>query len=211
MTKDLIMYNSQIISSPLSVSLSILSTLGDVTVAKFSGPSHTFVRNWYNMIFTNFTSFTPPGTTYGPGYLGNKTVSGTAVTGGFAYNFSLIGAINSSGSGIVVGRGSTAESVEAYALATQIVHGSAVNQLVHAAGSATTATYTPATKTWASTLLRVFNNNSAAQIDVTENGIYINYGYGQFMLTRDLLAAPVPVAVGGQLTVSYTMSMVFPD
>ena len=57
---------------------------------------------------------------------------------------------------------------------------------------------------------KIFNNNSGAEITVSEVGL-AGYESGQSMLMcRDVLASPVTVPNAGQLTVTYTIEMTFP-
>ena len=195
----------------LKVKISLISTLNGKIIAIYDEPSHTFVRNWFNILFSAFTSFTSTGSTYGEGYLSSKGTGGSISNTGFGYSNTLLGTVSAAGRGIVVGRGTSAEDFERNTLVTPITEGTSVNQLHFQAQSATTAAYTLGTKTWAATLKRIMNNNSAAAIDITETGICLyNTGIGDFLIQRDLLGAAVPVAAGGQLTVTYIFSLTFP-
>lgn len=194
----------------LNVRLSLVSTLNGKIIASYDEPSHTFVRNWFNILFGAFTSFASTGSTYGAGYISSKQPGGTVQNVGFGYAYSLVAPIGDSLRGIMVGRGTTAESFDCFTLTTPIANGSGTNQLAFQAQSATTAAYTAGTLTWDATLKRVMNNNSSASISITETGLGLYTGSGNFLVSRDLLAAAVPVAAAGQLTVTYTLSLTFP-
>ena len=195
----------------LKVRVLLVSTLHGKIIASYDEPSHTFVRNWFNILFCAFVSFLSTGSTYGAGYLSSKGIAGTVSNTGYGYANGMIGTLGLSTRGIVVGRGAGAESFESNVLTTPIAQGSGANQLHFQAQAATTVAYTAGTLTWAATLKRIMNNNSAASIDVTETGINLyNTGNGDFLVSRDLLGAAVPVAVGGQLTVTYIFSLTFP-
>jgi len=174
------------------------------------GPSHSFVRNWYNFIFCGSVGYQSSGSSYGEGYLTSKQQNNTVSY--FTYNsddryFAPYGNIDY---GILVGRGTTAESFESYSLANKITHGSGTNQLVYNAQSSTTVSYTSSSKTWLATFQRVFNNNSSAAILITESGLACYCSGLNILISRDLLSSSVNVPVGAQLTVKYYISMQFP-
>jgi hypothetical protein len=124
--------------------------------------------------------------------------------------------------GIVVGTGDTAEAFGDYLLEAQCTQGTGTNQLSHAAmsfptGASSNMSWSNSTKQFTYPASRVFNNNSLAEIDVAETGIYIHGFAGpandsRFCVCRGVLAEAVPVAIGAQLTVTYTMySAVYPS
>ena len=195
----------------LKVRLQLVSTLHGKVIQRYNEPSHTFVRNWFNILFSVMLSFLSTGTTFGAGFLSSKNTSGTVQNTGFLNAQSLIASTAQVDRGLVVGTGTTAESFEAVNLATQCAEGTGANQLNHLAMPATTVAYTSGTKVWAATIKRVMNNNSAAPIVITETGIIsFKTGINPFLVIRDLLVTPVTVAIGGQLTVTYIFSLTFP-
>jgi hypothetical protein len=122
-------------------------------------------------------------------------------------HWSLMGAENLSTYGIVVGKGTNAESVTDYALQTQCTHGVGADQFQHARG-----TYVPSIVSGSDVFfstLRTFQNASGNTITVTEIGIYMDSSdtgstHRYVCLARDLLAAGVAVLNGEILTVQYT-------
>ena len=111
--------------------------------------------------------------------------------------------------GILVGTDTGAvypKDIANYKLGTQIAHGTGAGQLSHSnhsiVGSSVTATDSIAGIT------RTFANVSGGSITVNEIGLASKMNWESstdryFMLIRDLLAAPVVVAHGESLTISY--------
>ena len=181
---------------------------------KFEGRSHTWVRNFWNLITVYPCDLPLVATNFGAGYLSLKQISAAvSALNKDQHEISNLGPISNSTYGILCGRGSNAESFESYALTTPITHGTGANQLSHRAQNATTQEYTAGTKTWNMNLVRLFDNLSGSTISVTETAIVIYtsaYGY-KVMLCRDLLGAPVDVLNNGVLSITYPLSIVFPD
>lgn len=124
-----------------------------------------------------------------------------------ANNIGLNGAINNA-QGIVVGGSAEPFSAEDFCMWSNIAPGSAAGQLVYDATILGAATYDSGTKTWTTTHLRQFNNNSGGSITVNEIGLtsFLRVGsnWTTFLLARDVLSSPVAVANGAQLTITYT-------
>jgi hypothetical protein len=189
---------------PPTVRIKLESTLNGKLTDRYEDRSHTYTRNYWNGVFLWNSAFVPTGTTVGDGYLTQKLKGGSTINGA---EQPYLGYANSDGPGIVVGTGNAAESFEGYALATQVLHGATSGKLAYLAQNPTTVVYTSATKTWVATLIRIFNNNSGAPIVIAEAGFFSS---NQSMLSRDVLGTTITVANGGQLTVTYTISRVFP-
>lgn len=174
---------------------------------------HTWNRNFWNRVFVSSTDLPLVGTNFGAGYLSFKQTSGAV--GAFnkdQHEISLIGPVNNSSYGLLVGRGSAAEDFEGFILTTPITHGVGANQLSYRLQNDVVQLYTGAYKTWKATLTRLFDNLSGSTITVTETAIVCYttaYGYN-VMLCRDLLAASVDVLNSGVLTVTYEITLVFP-
>ena len=182
---------------------------------------HSWTRNFYNFCL----GF--PIDVIGSG----DTTFGASKRSGKSTNGSIVGSANStvsrgsntlygnglhensaSGSfGIKVGTGSTAFSVENFALATVIAPGNAASQLAHQPMVYPIVSY--ADKVWTNVISRIFNNNSGGEITVREIALYSSVhifgGSGTFMMERSVLETPVLIANGAQLTVSYTLTMDF--
>jgi hypothetical protein len=184
---------------------------------------HSWTRNFYNYMLGTLSDAQNAQASFGAGYLSGKTTAGT-IRGTAGYTparasnltansgFTLLNTTNVYG--IVVGTGDTAFSVDHYALATQIAAGTGGGQLSHVAMSNPTAAYTGGTKTWKTTIFRIFNNNSGVSITVKEVGLFwigsICYASNEYyMLERSVLSPTVAVANGAQLTVTYEISMDF--
>jgi len=191
--------------------LRIESKIDNNIIGLYDERSHSPVRNFYNAIFGIITNYTPTGSTYGAGYLTSKDINNTNRNRGFNTSYSIIGGLNTSTYGIIVGGSSTAESFEQYNLGTMIINGTSTNQLLYATQSNTTVQYTSGTKTWDATLTRIMNNNSPSTITVTESCINDwNSNNGLLMSCRDVISPSIDVLVGGQLTVTYTISLAYP-
>jgi len=175
--------------------------------------SRSWNRNFWNMLILIATRQDAVATNFGAGYLSVKSTDTTvAAITPFQTWPNPAGAINVSTNGIQAGTGAAAESFEGYALNTICANGTGANQLVYSAASANAQAYVAGTKTWTVTLKRLFNNNSAADILVTETAITgLRVGGTKYdMYCRDLLAATQTVANGGQLTISYDVTLTFP-
>lgn len=181
------------------------------------GRSHTWVRNYYNLIFagsaggyTSGNTFVAAGS-YGAGSLKIKFSGGSEGnpnSGTFqpTTNKDITTTAISAG-GIWIGTGDTAYSFEDYALSALIANGSGTGEMAYGAMAHQTPAYTSGTKEWAQTMKRVFNNNSAAAIGVKEVGLA---GSASTLNARDVLGSTDTINVGGQYTVTYTVKLTFP-
>jgi hypothetical protein len=109
--------------------------------------------------------------------------------------------------GIIVGTSDTPVTRDDYKLGSKIAHGSGTGQLTYGAVSidAPTAYSTG----YLIRVIRVFTNNSSADITVKEIGIYCNIGAGYyFCLIRDVLTTPVTIPSGYSWTVRYNFYFV---
>jgi hypothetical protein len=182
---------------------------------KYEGRSRTWNRNFWNTLFGGMVGSPASVATFAAGFLTTKSRSGSITNSALSYSYifnATLGGINDSTNGIVIGTGSTAESFEGFTLVTQIVNGASAGTMVHTAQAGPTVTYTAGTKTWAAVFNRLFNNNSGGTIIVAETSMYVGPfpGGSSGMHFRDVLASPVPVLNGGQLTVTYTITLAFP-
>lgn len=195
------------------VFLSLVSEKGGDILEVYQDRSRTWNRNFWNCVLMLMASQPGVVTNFGAGYLSFKKTGGTVD----AVNVStfapkLQAAVNDSTYGIQVGRGTGAESFEGYVLGTPVVNGTGTNQLVYGAMPNGTQNYNAGTKVWTITYARVFNNNSSAIIGLNEVALTYTGGFGAAltMMNRDLLGATFNVAIGAQLTVTYTITLTFP-
>lgn len=190
---------------------------GCETIIK-DGRSHTWVRNYYNLIFAasagGFTSslaFVTSGS-YGAGSLKVKVSTNNEVD---PANGAYLPQINASANmpqaisngGIWIGAGDTAYSFEQYAMSAIVSHGTATGNLVYGVMAHQTPVYTSGTKEWAQTIKRVFNNNSGATITIKETGFA---GTSSMLNARDVLGTADVLNEGAQYTVTYTVKLTFP-
>ena len=188
---------------------------GCETIIK-DGRSHTYVRNFYNLLFAHvagIASYTSA--TYGAGDLNfratNGTVYGTNGTMRITLPELITTATYTDTAGIVIGTSDTAYSFEQYALGALIAHGTGSGQMSSQAMTQQTPVYTAGTKEWSQTAKRVFNNNSDGSIGVNEVGWGFRSATGNLaLLVRDVLASTDTINVGGQYTVTYTVKLTFP-
>jgi hypothetical protein len=190
--------------------------------------SHSWVRNAYNLMFSNLAGKNGNDATFGAGKLNIKAADGTIKYGdrpifiGQQYSTTIEGtgagggyrAANADGShGILVGSGINAESFEDYALQTQIVEGTGAGQLSHILSEAHSMSY--AALTLKNTLSRYFNNNSGGDVSVNEVALYTLGGAGggtsYWCTSRDHLASTVTVPNTGQLKVTYIIQLTYPS
>jgi hypothetical protein len=190
------------------------------------GPGHSWTRNYYNFMFASGSDgHGDGGTTFGAGYMSSKQTT-TAIHAVSTLSISRnsptqlgwgVGNNTTSNDyGIVVGTNDTAFGFDQHALGALIASGNAAGQLAYQAQLNSVQAYTAGTKTWKTTHKRLFNNNSGALITVKESALYwkglIFYDQvAAYMLERNVPATPIDVAIGAQLTVTYEISMVFPD
>ena len=186
--------------------------------------SHSWTRNAYNLMFCELAGKDASDVgLFEGGKLSIKATSGTILAGdtvpyivsGAGVSADLLNGYRAGAgidtSGILVGSGSDAESFEDYKLQTQIANGTGAGQLSYQQSEAHSISY--AALTLKNTLIRYFNNNSGAPVDVNEVAL-VTTGYhtsGQkFLMTRDKLASTVTVPDTGQLKVTYTIQLTYP-
>jgi hypothetical protein len=193
--------------------------------------SHSWVRNAYNALACCLLGINASDTTFGAGFINGKNTSGGvnhfAATGEVAIaqqnndvegsDMGYRGALASAAFGIVVGISDDAESFEDYQLHSLCANGTGTNQLNHIEGNAPVKTYDAGTKTYSAAHSRYYNNNSGADIVLKETGLICSgsqngdwYGVHPKLECRDVLISPVTVPNGGQLKVTYTISLVYP-
>lgn len=186
--------------------------------------SHSWVRNTYNMLFSQMAGKNIDDDTFGAGKLSIKLTDGTVkhgtrpagqpteenLDGGTTYGYRA--AAGEDSHGILVGSGTDAEDFEDYSLQTQIVEGSGAGQLSHTESEAHSVSY--AGLTMENELVRYFNNNSGGDVSVNEVVLATYghaYGVWDFIVSRDKLTSTVTVPDTGQLRVTYTIQLTYPS
>jgi hypothetical protein len=108
--------------------------------------------------------------------------------------------------GIVVGSSDTPVTRDDYKLGSQIAHGNATGQLMYGAMSfdAPVAYGTG----YLFRAMRVFTNNSGADVTVKEIGIYFYDTNYYYCMIRDVLSTPVTIPNGYSWTVRYNFYFV---
>ncbi len=186
-----------------------------VEVLDYSFRSKSWVRNMYNFMLGKAFGAGNNDATYGAGLTSIKETNATIESIATLWTSAMTPNTTTSGGnvGIVVGTGTAAESFEDYILGAKVAHGTGSGQLSYVDQASITGTlaYTAGTKTWAVDIVRILNNNSGGTITIGETGIYYYASSGTkiAMMCRDKLASAVDVVDTAQLTVTYTMEMVF--
>jgi hypothetical protein len=195
---------------------------------EYSEPGHSWTRNAWNWLFTCLTDAVAVGTGFGAGNMTvrrntgviSSAVGNTGSRASSATPTTLYGMTNSAQTtvtGIVVGMGDTAFSVDDHILNSLIAHGTGVNQLSYQAQTYPVTTYDAVSKIWKSVHSRSFLNQSAAAITVKEVGIHFGCQIFsstttyQHLFARDVLETPVEVQPSGVIDVSYEISMDFSE
>lgn len=197
-----------------SATIRLVSSLGNKVLFDHVQPAHSYTRNFYNYLLLSAFGISTSDATFGSGHANFKDTGGSVRNFTYStYAWYVINTAADATCGIIVGRGSTAESFDSYALATPCAHGTGSNQLSYRAMSMPTPSWTSGTKTFDLAVKRLFDNASGSTVTITETGIYASAypGSYKFMFCRDLLASSIDVLNSGILTVTYTQSLVFPE
>jgi hypothetical protein len=108
--------------------------------------------------------------------------------------------------GIVVGSSDTPVTKDDYKLGSRIAHGSGTGQLMYGAVSIDApTTYSTG---YLIRVIRVFTNNSSADVTVKEIGLYCYLGGYYLCIIRDVLSTPVTIPSGYSWTVRYNFYFV---
>lgn len=187
--------------------------------------SRSWVRNAYNRMFTAGGSCVPSNyfdEPFGEGSLKFLDVSGnvwnhntgigvterTDNTGGWSTE-GMGFTVGAGGmSGVIVGSGDEAESLESYNLETVIQHGSNTGQLEYFASSPTVV-WDSSNNVFIATLARAFVNSSGDEIGVNEVGVWLKFGGAagqEALLIRDVLDSTVSVPDENILKAQYVIT-----
>jgi len=189
--------------------------------------SHSWVRNAYNLMFSQLAGKDGDNNSFGAGYLSYKDTGGScrydnaplligndndSTVDGTMYGYRA--PANEDLWGIVIGSGDTAETFEDYACASQIANGTGAGQMSYIESEPHDINYNAGTKTLSNTFVRYFNNNSGGSIDVKEVALVNrnnlkSYQY-KVLMSRDVLGATVTIPDTGQLKVTYTIQLTYP-
>ena len=204
---------------------------GGKLIGKHHQRSHSWNRNAWNMLFSQFAAKDADDNGFAAGYISLKEPDGTVNFGdvpiymGRGYANSVDGLDNGyrgpTGNdtwGIIVGSGTAAESFDGYAIQTKITNGTGGGQLSYVQAEENVDTYTPATKTWQQKVVRYFNNNSGGNVTVNEVALYPKSCFpsggsvgSPWCISRDKLATGVTVPNTGQLKVTHTVQLTYPE
>jgi hypothetical protein len=185
--------------------------------------SHSWVRNAYNWLLSQLAGAPANDSTFGAGYVNIKNTGGSVLSGS-NYRLDLrspsnyLAGAGDASFGIQVGAGTNPDSFEDYALQAQIPHGVSSGQLSHTEVTRAES-YDAPTKVYRVEMVRYFNNNSGADIDVNEVGLAPKisasvdsggYAPSPTLVARDKLPSTVTVPNTGQLKVTYVIQLTYP-
>ncbi len=165
---------------------------------RFSGPSHSFVRQWYDLM-SGFADNVSRIIKDSDGINRNSAPH--------AYGWRAL-APAAAGYGHRVGKGTTPVTISDYALETPLEEGTGLDQFEHQAGTWLKPAVVGSTSSW--WIRRSMLNSSGATITgIREIGIYfLTTGVAYFFLgVRDVLPSAVYVPNGGAITVTYTFKV----
>jgi hypothetical protein len=165
-------------------------------------PSESFLRAFMEHLFIMFSNILD-----GDPIQMRDTSNNLIDIGKTATFLNTDGAAGAVTSGIIVGTGNTAPTINDYVIETLIAHGVGAGQLQYSivtygapAADATTSQFT---------ITRNFANGSGGAITVNEVGLYVETAPGgtpvpyYFMTIRDVIAGGISVPNGQTLTVNY--------
>ena len=191
----------------------------DKEIERHEGPSHSWVKNFYQYIFCQCAGIHQAQTTYNTHLYdtaGATDTSASIIPWGFSSASSDGSWANTlSITGCTIGSGTGVESFTDYALGTKIADGTGSGQIQYGLGSFTFSTASAGT-ILRNKIDRTFTNNSGGTVSISETGLYGRLvwtslkGNSYFMLNRDTFSA-VNVANGNSLYVSYTIKITLPE
>jgi len=187
--------------------------------------SHSWVRNAYNLLFTQVAGKNADDDAFEAGKLSGKDTGGnighgehpiTIGTDGDAMNYGYRAPSGEDGWGILPGYGDTAESFEDYVLANPVIEGTTDDGHHMSFAESELHAISYAALVLTNTLIRYFNNNEATNsVDVKEVCLAFKtsfpVGTPTYLSARDVLASTVTVPPTGQLKVTYEIQLTYPS
>ena len=181
----------------LAYSVEIKDKDGKV-IQRISGPAHSYVRQFYEMMSVQAQQAALAGVTDTGGVV--RTILA------HANSFFCLAPATFTDYGIRIGKGSTPVTISDYCLESPLEEGVGVDQVNHLA----TTRVPPAVlgTTCSFDILRAMVNNSAAIISaIREIGIYMRAYTSYYLLgVRDIVPS-LSIPIGGTMSVKYTFSV----
>jgi hypothetical protein len=191
------------------------------------GESHSWTRNYYNMISSAMGKNASDATNFQDGNINIKDTGGTVRSGAYGINcgvydgganyYGTEGYIINAGdstAGIWIGNGDGAESFDDYTLSARINHGNGAGQLYHQGSRTEGISWDAATRTMSARIVRFFDNFSGDDISITEMGqvglLQMDTNDYKALVARDLIDEFV-VSNMQAVKVCYIYSLVFPS
>lgn len=186
--------------------------------SRYSEPSRSYNRNWYNLMTSVIMANATDATTFGDGHINMKNDTGVlfwcswksyAATGGFRDDNITFIYGSTTVEGIRVGTGNSAEDFDGYEMDVKIEHGDGPDELRYYEQFVPLREWDAATRKWAFTETRFFANHSGGDVVVAEVGrfwdVKIHATYTEAMVSRELVNPPVTVANEELLRVKYVL------
>lgn len=190
---------------------------GGAVVDRQSFYSQSWLRNYVNMLcnFVLSVRLNDSLVEWGDSFLNIRERDDTITNNSTVSYLSTLVSVGDDVSGIVLGSGTTEETLDDYDLDVPINHGRAGGELYHYAGEGDTAweiwSWDSLNKKFANTLWRFFLNDGGVDVTVKEAGLASNVSTIQALLVRDVLSSEVVVPDLHILRAKYTIqSTVFP-
>ena len=181
--------------------------------------SHSWTRNAYNFLFAVGLAPAPMTTANGLDILNIQDTTqefAFYMPSGLRFDYEehqYKAAVALDDVGIVVGDSATAFGFDQYILQGKIAEGTGAGQLSHQASVLDSVQDVALVKKAIYT--RIFNNNSGATITVREVALYYSSKASNAsfkgMVERTVLGSEVPVPNTGQLKVTYTVQLTYPE
>lgn len=179
----------------LFVKVTELNNLGEPFGTPVEFKANSLVNNFLNFIYGQWTGVN----------VTCKNTSGVSASRNLSGVMLCNAAVNINTSGIVIGTGNAAVTIDNYALQTQILQSTTgeSGKMVHSVHALTAPVTVGSTRSF--TISRVFTNNSGSTITIEEMGIIASFNAGFYLLDRTLYTKEVLNTNGVQIT--YTISI----
>jgi len=197
--------------------IEVVSPGGDVIQSE-SFHSQSWLRNYVNLLcnFVLSIRLNDSLVSWGDSFVNLRQFDGTIINVDTAQHMSTAAAVGIDDSGIVVGSGTTAETLDDYTLATPIVHGRAAGEVYFYAGENSADweiwSWNGTSKRFSTVIWRYFLNDSGGDITIAETGVASSVGVNQkILVVRDVLNSTFTVPDLYVLRTKYTVeSTVYP-
>lgn len=201
---------------------------GNILVDK-AGRAHSWTRNAFNIMLSQFASKDIDDVTYGAGLVSLKRTEDTVFYLNSTVNtYTYSSAAGNTDYGIVVGSNNTGFAFDDNKMWVLIAHGESSGQLSYSTTNSSSA-FTDGNTKFTTTLTRYLNNNSGGDVTINEIGLVAGLHWyssgGQsypptyateslrrlVLVCRDVLSEPDVLPDAMQYLVTYTMTLTYPE